>query len=109
MIYRKKIAIAIVTVLLVLLSAYQFNCMLQSYCAISHHLEKKRLLQIITLTALRQNRTRRRKKREYWVAPGRTSAWWDNFLSGEVLEAEWKNNFRMTRVNFTSFVMNYDQ
>ena len=49
MIYRKKkIAIAIVTVLLVLLSAYQFNCMLQSYCAISHHLEKKRLLQIIT-------------------------------------------------------------
>lgn len=41
MIYRKKkIAIAIVTVLLVLLSAYQFNYMLQNYCAISHYLEK---------------------------------------------------------------------
>jgi len=43
---------------------------------------------------------KQRKPREYWVAPGRTRAWWDNFISGRVLPSEWKNNFRMTRENF---------
>ncbi len=40
-------------------------------------------------------RERRQRKR-----PGRTSLLWDNFLNGVMLEEEWRENFRMSRVNF---------
>ena len=33
----------------------------------------------------------------FWVRPGRTSAWWDNFLNQIVIEEEWRENFRMSR------------
>lgn len=32
----------------------------------------------------------------FWVRPGRTSKWWDNFLAGDVVDEEWKLNFRMS-------------
>ncbi|KAM4555658.1 putative nuclease HARBI1 [Odontesthes bonariensis] len=41
--------------------------------------------------------TRRATRRRFWVRPGRTSSWWDNFVNGVVLEEEWKENFRMSR------------
>ena len=41
-----------------------------------------------------------RRKRRFWVRPGRTSAWWDNFVNGIMLEEEWKENFRMSRTSF---------
>ena len=34
------------------------------------------------------------------VTPGRTTVWWNGFAKGIVLEEEWKENFRMSRVNF---------
>jgi hypothetical protein len=40
------------------------------------------------------------KTRRFWVTPGRTSAWWDNFMNGTVLEEEWKQNFRLSRASF---------
>ena len=41
-----------------------------------------------------------RKRRRFWVRPGRTAAWWDNFLNDRVLEEEWRENFRLSRANF---------
>ncbi|XP_038163564.1 putative nuclease HARBI1 [Cyprinodon tularosa] len=41
--------------------------------------------------------TRRATRRRFWVRPGRTSSWWDNFVNGVVLDDEWKANFRMSR------------
>ena len=32
--------------------------------------------------------------------PGRTSAWWDNFVAEEVTPEEWRENFRMSRNTF---------
>ncbi len=43
---------------------------------------------------------KKRKRRRFWVRPGRTSAWWDNFLNGSMLEEEWRENFRMSRKSF---------
>ena len=43
---------------------------------------------------------RSRKTRRFWVRPGRTAAWWDNFMNGTVLEEEWKENFRLSRASF---------
>ena len=39
------------------------------------------------------------KKRRFWTRPGRTSAWWDNFVNEVVVPEEWRENFRMTRTS----------
>ena len=41
-----------------------------------------------------------RRQRRFWIRPGRTSAWWDNFVSDVVVEEEWRENFRMSKQNF---------
>ena len=41
--------------------------------------------------------TRLARARRFWIRPGRTSAWWDNFVSQTVVPEEWKENFRMYR------------
>ncbi|XP_060758370.1 putative nuclease HARBI1 [Neoarius graeffei] len=46
--------------------------------------------------------TRRAKRRRFWVRPGRTSSWWDNFVNGVVVDAEWRENFRMSRASLVS-------
>ena len=35
-------------------------------------------------------------QRRFWTRPGRTSAWWDNFVSGIFIPEEWRENFRMS-------------
>ena len=41
--------------------------------------------------------TRLARARRCWVRPGRTSPWWDNFISQTVVPEERKENFRMSR------------
>lgn len=41
-----------------------------------------------------------RRQRRYWIRPGRTRVWWDNFMLGIVLPEEWKENFRMSQDSF---------
>ena len=40
------------------------------------------------------------KQRRFWTRPGRTSAWWDNFVNEVVVAEEWRENFRMSRGNY---------
>ena len=40
------------------------------------------------------------KSRRFWVRPGRTNAWWDNFLLAIVVPEEWRENFRMSTESF---------
>ena len=42
------------------------------------------------------------RPRRFWVRPGRTSAWWDNFVSQIVVPEEWRENFRMSRESLNS-------
>ena len=42
------------------------------------------------------------RPRRFWVRPGRTSAWWDNFASQTVVPEEWRENFRMSRESLYS-------
>ena len=46
---------------------------------------------------LRRYRVRPYLERRYWTRPGRTSAWWDNFVHEVVILEEWLENFRMSR------------
>ena len=68
-----------------------------------HHQRRLLLMQLMDTT--RRKRPRRvRRQRRFWIRPGRTSLWWDNFLNGIVLEEEWKENFIMSRVSFFNLV-----
>ncbi|XP_017276303.1 putative nuclease HARBI1 [Kryptolebias marmoratus] len=49
-----------------------------------------------------RTRTRRGTRRKLWVRPGRTSSWWDNFVSGAVEDGEWSENFRMSRASLVA-------
>ncbi len=57
------------------------------------------LLQIMDSSPRKCPKSERRQRR-FWKRPGRTSLWWDNFLNGVMLEEEWREYFRMSRVNF---------
>lgn len=46
----------------------------------------------------------RRKKREFWVSPGRTDLWWQNLLLGKMPQMEWCKNFRMDYDTFSKLV-----
>ena len=37
--------------------------------------------------------------RRFWVRPGRTSLWWDNFISRKGVEEEWRENLRMSQLS----------
>ena len=41
----------------------------------------------------RRKMVRKRRTRRFWVRPGRTTAWWDNFVGGVVVEEEWMEKF----------------
>ena len=38
-------------------------------------------------------------RRRFWTRPGRTSALWDNFINGTMIEEEWRENFRMSKTS----------
>ncbi|XP_035848902.1 putative nuclease HARBI1 isoform X2 [Sander lucioperca] len=46
---------------------------------------------------LRRRNQRPAAERRFWVRPGRSTAWWDNFTSGAAAPEEWRENFRMSR------------
>uniref|UniRef100_A0A8P4JZX5 DDE Tnp4 domain-containing protein n=1 Tax=Dicentrarchus labrax TaxID=13489 RepID=A0A8P4JZX5_DICLA len=43
--------------------------------------------------------TRRATRRRFWTRPGRSSSWWDNFVTGVAVDNEWRENFRMSRAS----------
>uniref|UniRef100_A0A3Q1EY48 Putative nuclease HARBI1 n=1 Tax=Acanthochromis polyacanthus TaxID=80966 RepID=A0A3Q1EY48_9TELE len=43
-----------------------------------------------------------RARRRFWVMPGRTASWWENFEMEVVLPEEWRKNFRMSRASLLS-------
>ena len=47
----------------------------------------------------RLGKKRQRKKRRFWIRPGRTNAWWNGFIRELVVPEEWRENFRMSRVS----------
>ena len=69
-------------------------------------LQRKRKLQNILLSQVhfQEPRMTARKDRRFWVRPGRTSAWWQNFVDGKVLDEEWRDNFRMGKNCFYHLV-----
>ena len=62
---------------------------------------RQRCIEMLTFSSIRSRKvTKTKAKRRFWIRPGRTRVWWDNFLNGVMLAEEWKENFRMDKDNF---------
>ena len=92
----------IIVVLLVLLSCLlvlqQVNLAMMNKYRTLYHQKQLQVSQIID-SSRRKCPRKERKRRRFWVRPGRTSAWWDSFLNGIMLEEKWRKNFRMSRMS----------
>ena len=55
------------------------------------------ILQQLLLPPTRRASPRHRQRRWFWVRPGRTAVWWENFENEVVVPEEWRENFRMSR------------
>src|SRR4029434_6715400 len=42
------------------------------------------------------------RRRRFWIRPGQTAVWWENFEKEVVLPDEWHENFRMSRSSLLS-------
>ena len=68
-----------------------------------YYKRRRKLLSTLTLSMpiLRAKSSRKTPvERRFWVRPGQTSAWWDNFVAEDVTPEEWRENFRMSRNTF---------
>ena len=66
-----------------------------------YRLRQRLALALASSKPIRGTRINRaRRSRRFWVRPGRTSIWWQNFVDNAVLPEEWKENFRMSKDNF---------
>src|SRR4029434_7443268 len=43
-----------------------------------------------------------RRRLRFWIRPGRTAVWWENFEKEVVFPEEWHENFRMSRSSLLS-------
>ena len=77
---------AFVTLLVVLILLKKVNLLIMCEYSTIYWQRKQSLSQVISFSGP----MRRRKARRVWMRPGRTTAWWDNFLAGVVVEDEWK-------------------
>lgn len=62
--------------------------------------EDSSVLKVSRLSHIINNKRKSRKRRRFWVRPGRSSTWWDNIFSGFVVREEWRENFRMSKESF---------
>ena len=93
----------IIMVLLVLLSCLlvlqQVNLAMMNEYRTLYHQKHLQVSQIID-SSRRKCPRKERKRRRFWVRPDRTSALWDIFLNGIVLDEEWRENFIMSHMSF---------
>ena len=94
---RKMVDTLLLAVLVVLTSLVALQqlqlLMMDKYC---HYYHQRQLYETQILDSACRKRCKRTRNRRFWIRPGRTSLWWDNFFTGQVLEEDWKENFRMS-------------
>ena len=100
----KKVVAVLVSLPASLISVYQLNCLLLFLNTSLYHRIVKQVSQSVAFSRQnfisRGNVCKKRRQRRYWVRPGRTRVWWDNFVNEVVVPEEWKENYRMCKENF---------
>ena len=87
-----------------LLTIHQLNYLLITVNELGRANVRKKMEQLIHSSGCSKTtrcyRGRVCKPRQFWIRPGRTCMWWDNFIKDVVVPEEWKENFRMTKTSF---------
>ena len=94
--------ILLCTVLLLLLVIQRLNvATIEEYTTI-YYQRRQMMCQLALFDGYKHRRRtmKARRPRRFWTRPGRTTAWWDHFVAGVVVEEEWKENFRMSKPSF---------
>ena len=101
---KQKVIFTLITLLSILITSFNLNLMLLNLNDDIYYKRRRKLLSTLTLSMsiLRAKLSRKTPvERRFWVRPGRTSTWWDNFVAEEeVTPEEWRENFRMSRNTF---------
>ena len=97
---------AAAVVLAINLSNSFTNLMLSKLISRRNNLARLSVLENSAITRCRHKsfKKRPRKKKRFWIKPGRTDLWWRNMEEGRCLEEDWKKNFRMRKAEFLKLV-----
>ena len=82
------------------------NLMLSKLISRRNSLARLSVLENSAITRCRHKsfKKRPRKKKRFWIKPGRTDLWWRNMKEDRCLEEDWKKNFRMSKAEFLKLV-----
>ena len=93
--------ITLLCLLLLWIACLEINVALYNLYATALHRRpntvSSALLSNLPRQTLRRYQVRLYLEQRFWTRPGRTSAWWDNFVHEVVIPEEWLANFRMSR------------
>ena len=86
--------------LAVFVACLQLNLLLMNHLMLTHSRRMGFLKALLHFSppclGFRRRLQKKKRPRRFWIRPGRTSAWWDNFESNSMLQEEWKEDFRMS-------------
>ena len=90
-----------------LIACFQTSSALQ----VDYYRRRQKIIRSLSLQLSKVGRLKRLRgfpprPRRFWVRPGRTSAWWDNFVAQKVVEEEWRENFTMSRASLYKIAEN---
>ena len=97
-----KRVILLCTVLLLLLVIQRLNVITIEECTTIYYQLRQMMCQLALFNGHKHRRRtiNARRPRRFWMRPGRTTAWWDHFVAGVVVEEQCKENFRMSKTRF---------
>ena len=100
MAYSKVVASLLVALISSLISCVQINAAVINLRN-QYIRNRQDVLRLLSMNSCHHKVKKRANhhRRRFWTRPGRTSALWDNFINGTMIEEEWKENFRMSKTS----------
>ena len=103
----------VVSSLLIALISSLMSCVQMNAAVINLHnryfRDRQDVLRLLSMNSGHHKLKKRANhhRRRFWMRPGRTSAWWDNFINGTMIEEEWRENFSSTSSSVHLYVSAY--
>ena len=82
------------------LAITQLNFMLMGFVINQRRQQVQQNWQLIQHIMMKKKTVHKTARRSCWVKKVRTGLWWDKFLTNQVQESEWRDNFRMSKRSF---------
>ena len=73
-----------------------------NYLIMKKEQKRNKLIRKIISSTVSKSSTMKAKRNSprFWIRPGQTSSWWDNFWAGQKVSEEWKENFCTSQESF---------